>query len=194
VARIIAKQRPKSSILAIEPAANVYGELCANTAALPNVTAAQITSHELLADKDASARFDSVVYVNVLEHILDDVGELRCAHELLRPDGTLAIFVPAMPGLYGSLDFKSGHHRRYTRDALAKVLDDAAFEIVDLRYFDVAGVVPYWLMYRVANRQSLDSASAGVYDRIIVPVAKVLQSLVPKPPFGKNLVAIARPR
>ena len=194
VAQIIAKRWPNSLVTAIEPAANVFGDLQTNTASLPNVTALQITSRQLLAETDENQRFDSVVYVNVLEHILDDIGELKCAHGLLRPDGTLAIFVPAMPSLYGSLDFKSGHHRRYARDGLKRVLDDAGFDIIDLRYLDVAGVLPYWLMYRVLNRQSLDSASAGIYDRLIVPVAKVLQSLAPNPPFGKNLVAVARPR
>ena len=74
------------------------------------------------------------------------------------------------------------------------MIDEAGFTVVDLRYMDVAGVFPYWLMYRVLDRQSLDSASAGVYDRLIIPVAKVLQSIVPNPPFGKNLVAIARPK
>jgi len=58
----------------------------------------------------------------------------------------------------------------------------------------VAGVVPYWLMYRVLNRQSLSSMSSGVFDRMVVPVSKTVQRLGPNPPLGKNLLAIARRR
>ena len=49
-------------------------------------------------------------------------------------------------------------------------------------------------MYRVLNRQSLSSMSSGVFDRMVVPVSKIVQRLVPNPPFGKNLLAIARRR
>ena len=70
VAQIIAKRRPHSSVTAIEPAANVYGELLTNTTSTPNIMPMQVTSSELLAS--GVERFDSVVYVNVLEHILDD--------------------------------------------------------------------------------------------------------------------------
>jgi hypothetical protein len=74
------------------------------------------------------------------------------------------------------------------------VIADAGFEIVELRYLEVAGVVPYWLMYSVLNRQSLSSMSSGVFDRMVVPVSKTVQRLVPNPPIGKNLLAIARRR
>ena len=74
------------------------------------------------------------------------------------------------------------------------MIADAGFEIVDLGYIEVAGVLPYWLMYRVLNRQSLSTMSSGVFDRMVVPVSKMMQRLVPNPPFGKNLLAIARRR
>ena len=99
-----------------------------------------------------------------------------------------------MSRLYGSLDYKSGHHRRYDKAGLRQVIADAGFEIVELRYIEVAGVLPYWLMYRVLNRQSLSAMSSGVFDRVVVPVSKLMQGLVPNPPFGKNLLAIARRR
>ena len=54
--------------------------------------------------------------------------------------------------------------------------------------------MPYWLMYRLLNRQSLSPMSSGVFDRVVVPASKIAQRLVPNPPFGKNLLAIARRR
>ena len=150
-----------------------------------------VTSTDLL-QSDMHPTFDSVVYVNVLEHIRDDVDELRTAHELLVPGGTLAIFVPALPRLYGSLDYKSGHHRRYTADTLRDVIDGAGFEVADVRYLDVLGVVPYFVMYRLLDVKTLGSVSSNGYDRVIVPVSRAVQRLVPHPPVGKNLLAIAR--
>ncbi|MFM2077976.1 MAG: hypothetical protein RJA49_1866, partial [Actinomycetota bacterium] len=151
----------------------------------------QVTSQELLAS-GAAATFDSVVYVSVLEHIRDDVDELRTALELLRPGGTLALFVPAMPSLYGSLDFKSGHFRRYDRDLLQQVLTDAGFAPERISYMDLAGVLPYFLMYRLLDVQTLDAGSSRVYDSLIVPVSRFMESRVGAPAVGKNLVAVAR--
>jgi len=192
ITRMLAEVDGCEEIVALEPAGNLFADLVANTSDLPTVHALQLTSGELLAaGKEA---FDSVVYVSVLEHILDDVAELRTARALLAPGGHLAVFVPAMPSLYGSLDFKSGHFRRYDRDLLRDVVEGAGFEVVDLHYLDVAGVIPYWLMYRVLNRSALDSASSKLYDSVIVPASRMMQRAVPHPPLGKNLVAVARQR
>jgi 2-polyprenyl-3-methyl-5-hydroxy-6-metoxy-1,4-benzoquinol methylase len=188
----MAERKPASRITAIEPAVNLFDELQSATARHRNVTALQLTSQELVAGRPQ--QFDSVVYVNVLEHILDDAAEMRTAFELVAPGGSLGVFVPAMSQLYGSLDYKSGHHRRYEKTQLHDVIAGAGFEIVELRYIEVAGVLPYWLMYRVLNRQSLSSMSSGVFDRMVVPLSKTAQRLVPNPPFGKNLLAIARRR
>jgi hypothetical protein len=152
----------------------------------------QLTSQELAGTRPQ--QFDSIVYVNVLEHILDDAAEMRTAFDLVAPGGSLGVFVPAMSRLYGTLDYKSGHHRRYDKARLREVIAGAGFEIVDLRYLEVAGVFPYWLMYRVLHRQSLSSMSSGVFDRVVVPTSKFLQRVVPNPPLGKNLLAIARRR
>jgi 2-polyprenyl-3-methyl-5-hydroxy-6-metoxy-1,4-benzoquinol methylase len=192
IAAKMAERKPASQITALEPAENLFDELQAATARLPNVTPLQLTSQDLARTRPQ--QFDSIVYVNVLEHILDDDAEMRIAFDLLAPGGSLGVFVPAMSRLYGSLDYKSGHHRRYDKAQLRQVISGAGFEIVDLRYLEVAGVLPYWLMYRALNRQSLSTMSSGVFDGLIVPISKMMQRVVPNPPFGKNLLAIARRR
>ena len=178
-------------VVAIEPADNVFPELLRRAAGVERIDVLCVTSQELLTSDHAN-EFDSVVYVSVLEHILDDVAELRTALELVRPGGTLGVFVPAMPSLYGSLDFHSGHYRRYDRDLLRQVVEQAGFELVDLRYMDVAGVVPYFLMYRLLDLQRLDAGSSAVYDRAIVPIGQLIQRVVSRPALGKNLLAVAR--
>ena len=178
-------------VTAIEPADNVFPELHRRVAGHAGVTAHPVTSRELL-ESGRDNDFDSVVYVSVLEHIRDDVDELRTAWQLLRPGGTLALFVPAMPSLYGSLDFKSGHYRRYEKSLLHDVVTTAGFQVEEMKYLDIAGVLPYALMYRVLDVSKLDSGSSAVYDRAIVPVSRFIQKIYRQPARGKNLVAVAR--
>ena len=186
----IARRHPTGEVVAVEPAGNVFGQLADRASGTPNLRALQLTSTDLLAGGEGG--FDSVLYVNVLEHIADDRDELVTARALLRPGGAVGIFVPAMPSLYGSLDYKSGHHRRYTREQLIAALTAAGFVDVEVRYLDVLGVVPYWVMYRLLDVGRLDHVSSVGYDRVIVPLSRVIQRVVSHPPRGKNLVAVAR--
>ena len=112
--------------------------------------------------------------------------------QLVEPGGALGLFVPAMPSLYGSLDSKSGHYRRYTPRQLADLVTRAGFVDVSVRYLDPIGVVPYWAMYTLLDVDRLDTMSSRGYDRVLVPVGRALERIVKRPPFGKNLVAIGR--
>lgn len=178
------------TVLAIEPADNVYPELERRTVGVPGVEVRQVTSQDLLAEGAGS--FDSVVYVSVLEHIEDDVAELRTAFGLLRPGGTVAVFVPAMPSLYGSIDHKSGHHRRYDKASLEAAVQGAGLELQQVSYMDALGIAPYFVLYRLFRSGSLSSGVTRLYDRALVPVSRFLEARVGAPPRGKNLVAVAR--
>jgi SAM-dependent methyltransferase len=191
VSRRIAQRHPSASVTALEPAANVFDRLRTDTAETPGVRAHRMTSAEWLA-AGSSAGHDTVLYVNVLEHIRDDADELRTAFELVRPGGVVGLFVPALPRLYGSLDHKSGHYRRYRRQGLEQIVTAAGFQIERIHHLDVLGIAPYWLMYRLFDRQRLDRASSGLYDRVLVPIARATEQLVGHPPVGKNLVVVAR--
>jgi len=184
-------QRHPGTVLALEPAANVYPRSAKRLAGNPRITLRQATSAEVLAE-DMDGQFDTAVYVNVLEHIEDDSGELDTARHLLAPGGHLCLFVPAMPSLYSAIDHKSGHYRRYTKATLRAKVEQAGFTVESIDYFDVASVLPYWLMYRVLGVETLGSGSNAIYDRIIVPVSRVLQRALVHPPLGKNLILVAR--
>ena len=120
IATKMSERKPASKITAIEPAENLFEQLESATARFRNVTALQLTSQELATTRPQ--QFDSIVYVNVLEHILDDAAEMRTAFALVAPGGSIGVFVPAMSRLYGSLDYKSGHHRRYDKARLREVI------------------------------------------------------------------------
>src|SRR5688500_12677495 len=84
----------------------------------------------------STAQPDSIIYVNVLEHIADDVNELKVINDTLHAGGRLFIFVPALSWLHGSMDRQLGHFRRYTRTEIEKKCVAAGFRVVVSRYFD----------------------------------------------------------
>jgi SAM-dependent methyltransferase len=88
-------------------------------------------SAESLPFEDAS--FDGAVLGEVLEHIDDDLGALREVARVARPGGVIAISVPANPAYWGPSDTWAGHARRYTRERLVSVCDDAGLEIERVR-------------------------------------------------------------
>ena len=190
VTKLLALRPVVQSVLAIEPAANIFPRLEHETAAIPKMHCRQITTTELRHEA-GPAQFDAITYVNVLEHIEHDVEELRTAHVLLAPGGRIGVFVPAAPWLYGSMDRLSGHHRRYTKATLREAAQAAGFRVDDLHYVDVASMLPYWGMYRVLQANTLGGGSGFVFDSVLVPISRFIQRLVPNPPFGKNLILIA---
>jgi SAM-dependent methyltransferase len=138
-------------------------------------------------------QFDSVVLINVLEHIDDDVGALAELRALLAPGGRLCVFVPAFEGLYSDFDRRIGHRRRYRRSGLARVFDDAGLEVVDLRYVNTVGALAWWLFSRQLGQVPTQGWSVSVYDRVAVPVVRRLEA-GRQPRFGQSLLCIgARP-
>jgi ubiquinone/menaquinone biosynthesis C-methylase UbiE len=137
------------------------------------------------------APVDSVVLVNVLEHIAEDQACLEDAHAVLSPGGTLLLLVPALPQIYGSLDQAFGHHRRYTRTALAGKLRIAGFTIIRLAYINLPGIAGWFLSGRVLKKLTLQARYVRWYDRWVIPWLSELEERW-QPPCGQSLVVIAR--
>src|SRR5260370_34302474 len=80
-------------------------------------------------------KFDTVICLNVIEHLADDFGAMRNIREVLEEGVRAIILDPAEPGLYGTLDTVLGHERRYTREKLMELVDKSGFELVNLLSF-----------------------------------------------------------
>jgi SAM-dependent methyltransferase len=141
-------------------------------------------------ETSADGTYDTLVMVNVLEHIEDDRAAARGLFKALRPGGKLLVFVPALPFLYSELDRIYGHFRRYRRQELKLCVESAGFRIEKLRYFDITGVLPWWLLNTLMGKTSFHQPSLTFYDKLFVPPTKLIESVLP-PPLGKNLILIA---
>ena len=135
-------------------------------------------------------RPDSIIYVNVLEHIADDRAELSAIYQTLEVGGRIFIFVPALRWLFGSFDRQIGHVRRYGKEELEKKCREGGFRILKSVYFDAAGIAPWWVKYRLLRSNTMTRRSVEFYDRFVVPAARAFESII-EPPVGKNLLLIA---
>jgi 2-polyprenyl-3-methyl-5-hydroxy-6-metoxy-1,4-benzoquinol methylase len=144
-----------------------------------------------LAKISSDERYDSIILVNVLEHVDGDVEALRSLRALLKPGGSICIFVPAFEGLYSAFDQRVGHRRRYRRSQLIAALDCAGYGILDARYVNTVGALAWWLFARRLNQIPTQAWSVRLYDRLIVPPLRRIESgLVPR--FGQSLLCVGR--
>jgi len=150
-----------------------------------NVTVVQGDLTDL---SDFGERFESIVMLNVLEHIEDDVGVLSSLRALLQPGGRIVIYVPALNALYGKMDRQLGHYRRYSKRSFREIAPDAGLEIVTLRYVN-ALAIPAWLAFSGTNTDRTYGPSLSVWDRTGVPLTRAIEERVPVP-VGLNLLAV----
>jgi SAM-dependent methyltransferase len=135
----------------------------------------------------ARRRFDTIICLNVLEHVADDDLSLAAMSRLLDRRGRLILLVPALPGLYGSLDRALGHVRRYTPRELRTKFDRAGLRMRHLEYFNLAGLPGWWLAGRVLRRDIIPAGSLRLFDAL-VPLFRLERFLPWR--LGQSLIAI----
>jgi len=126
-----------------------------------------------IEDLPEEERFDTILYIDVLEHIQDDRRELIRAKQHLRPGGNLIVLSPAWPFLFSPFDRAIGHYRRYTRESL-RAAAPTGIEERRVVYLDSAG-----LLASAGNRLLLRSRMPAekqilTWDRVLVPVSRVI--------------------
>lgn len=142
------------------------------------------------ARRFAADRIDTIIALNVVEHIADDTGALATMREILAPGGRIVILVPALEALYGEMDRELGHVRRYTRRTLRALFGRAGFRVDRLFWFNRAGVPGWWFNGRVRKVKRIPVDQLRTFDAL-VPVLR-WERFLPLP-FGQSLIAIGSP-
>lgn len=135
-----------------------------------------------------AGQFDSVICLNVLEHIADDVAALRTMRRLLKPRGRVVILVPALPILFGKLDEAMGHCKRYTLGMLRRALREAGLKPIRGRYMNAVGVPAWFWTGRVLKRSHIAERAARTFDRM-VPFLSAMERIIP-PPIGQSAILV----
>ncbi len=133
-------------------------------------------------------RMDSVVCLNVLEHIEDDLAGLRNLYAALKPGGRAIVLVPHGQEIYGTLDKALGHYRRYSREELAGRLRDAGFRVERMLEFNRISRPGWYVSGRILKRTTLGYFQMKVFDRFVW-LWRRIDSALPWPPT--SIIAIA---
>lgn len=137
---------------------------------------------------ETSERFDSILYIDVLEHIENDESEITLAAEHLAAYGYLIILAPAYPFLFSEFDEAIGHYRRYTRGMFAESYD-GSLRRRSTRYLDSIGLFTS-LGNRLLLRSSLPTkGQLSLWDKYLVPVSRITDRII-RYRFGRSILVI----
>ena len=143
-----------------------------------------------VSDLPSEERFDSIIYIDVLEHIEGDAAELRAAAPHLAPGGHIVVLSPAHQWLFSEFDSSLGHFRRYTAETL-RAAGPGELKLARMEYLDSVGVIASGAN-RLLLRSGMPTASqVALWDRVMVPVSRVIDPLFGRR-IGKSILGVWR--
>lgn len=157
-----------------------------------SVELADITKKDV-RDRLAQQKFDTIICVNVIEHIKDDDALTRYMYEILTPGGSAILLAPAHKFLMSNFDDRVGHYRRYTRKSLSSAIEAGGLRVVFSTYFNALGAAGWLVLYKWMKKMEPGSGSVTLLETL-VPILKTFERVVPMP-FGLSAIAVGtKPR
>jgi 2-polyprenyl-3-methyl-5-hydroxy-6-metoxy-1,4-benzoquinol methylase len=176
-------------VMATDVVSSYRRELARFFSEKPNVQVGKFDLTAYAPEEFIKHPFDTVVCLNVLEHIKDDMFALAQMRDVLTPGGRLALLAPAHRILYGEFDRSVGHYRRYEKRELVGKLKQAGLIVRKVKFFSLVATLPWLINGRLLKRDYLPTGQANLANRL-VPLLK-LERLI-GPPCGLSLIAIAQ--
>jgi len=176
-------------LVCVEPEAEYSNRLSAMAVSHRNMTVKACCLDDVLGQSENyKGRFDSVVCLNVLEHIEDHTAAMMTMQSLLRVGGRIILFVPAVQFAYGSMDNALNHFRRYSKRDVKALCGNIGGRLVKCRYVNLLGLIGWWWCGRVRKDALIVPEKARVMDRL-VPFVSALERIVPIP-IGQSILAV----
>lgn len=172
----------------VEPDADLSTSLENRFAGKQSITVVKLSAEELTHAYLESLSLDTIIMVNVLEHIENDLDLLRMCEKALLPGGKLLTFSPAFPMLYSNYDRLVGHFRRYRKNDISSKFIEAGFKINCLKYFNILGFISWLILVRLLKSNTFGEVKLRIYEKIIVLLQIVEQRI--NPPFGQSIISI----
>jgi len=137
--------------------------------------------------KQSVQQIDTVVCVNVLEHISDDFDAVQKMANLLKPGGKLLLYVPATTWAYGAIDKNLGHYRRYSKHRLINIAAESKLRVRRIKHVNFIGAFGWWWSSRVCKEKDIAPEKARLVDRF-VPYLSAFERIFPMP-VGQSIFA-----
>jgi SAM-dependent methyltransferase len=138
--------------------------------------------------KGTVQKTDTIVCVNVLEHIEDDHQAVKQMSNILKTGGRLLLYVPATTWAYGALDRNLGHYRRYSKHRLIDIAVSAGLKVKHVKHVNCLGAMGWWWSSRVRKEKYIPPEKARMVDRF-VPYLAAIERIIPIP-FGQSIFAV----
>ena len=173
---------------AVEPDADLSAMIDAELSGNPFASKVQVV-HGILDDISSDKLFDTILYIDVIEHIEHDDAEFAKAAARLKHGGHLIILVPAFNFLYNSFDKSIGHFRRYDKTMLKQLENGKGLTRIRMSYFDSMGFFASTVNKLFLNKSTPSEGNIKLWDSVLVPFSKVIDPIIFRA-FGKSLVGI----
>jgi glycosyltransferase involved in cell wall biosynthesis len=155
----------------------------------PNVVVQQLDPSRPEEFASMEGCFDTVLCVNVLEYLDDPPAIVRAVRRTLKPGGVLVVLAPQGPSLFGSVDRRLGHKRRYRVAEARALLENEGFAVETSYQFNKAGTPTWWLYSRIFGSSGINKPVLKVFDKTVW-LWRRIDSFLPWP--GLSLILVAR--
>lgn len=135
-------------------------------------------------------KFDTIICLNVLEHIKNDSVAIKNIHKLLKPTGHLILLIPSHPSLYGQIDRAVDHYRRYDKKKITSEIKSMGFEIIQSKRLNFLGALGWWFTGKILKENTIRKDKIKIFN-IFGPVFLALEKLI-EPPLGTSILIIAK--
>ena len=133
-------------------------------------------------------RFDTVVALNVVEHIKLDALAIANCRKMLKDYGRIVLLVPAHMYLYNQLDEELGHYKRYQKEALYKLVSQTGFSIIHTQYFNAPGILAWWISSLNKKQRTITHTQMKIYNQL-VPLFRNIDRLI-QHSYGLSLILV----
>lgn len=140
-------------------------------------------------DKIGKEKVDTVIGLNVIEHVENDLKALNFIYDSLRKGGKALILVPSHPFLYNDMDKKLGHYRRYTKKSLKELVSKTKFKMNDIYFFNALGILGWYVSGNIMKKEDVDDGAYSLYNKLI-PILRPMEKYVLTRSVGISLITI----
>ncbi len=134
--------------------------------------------------------FDTVICVNVLEHIQNDLEVLNQLKNIVAKDGNIVLLIPAIPNAYGPIDAAVGHFRRYTAKQIRVLTKKVGVDLIHIQYSNFIGLIGWMFNARIRKSIKQSNLQIKLFD-IAVPIISRIEKII-IPPIGLSIIAIGK--